>query len=77
MYESMLEEFDRIFPNKALLTKEEVAEALGCQVSVVYNWIRKIDPARRAPAFMVGKDVRIPKRPFVRWFVDEQFLGVK
>lgn len=71
MFESLLQEVNEQYQNKAFLTMEEVAQFLNCGEQVIYNWSKRPDPKRRPPRLMVGKSIRFPKRDFVRWLADE------
>ena len=72
MYQSLLESADLRFPNKAVLTAEEIAQILECEAQIIYNWVRRSDRSRRPPRLIVGKDVRFPKRDFFKWLAEDQ-----
>jgi hypothetical protein len=72
MFEAILMDFDTKFPGKSFLTIEEVAAALDCPKRVVYNWWRRTDPAKRPPFLQSGKWIRVPKRPFILWLIQDQ-----
>lgn len=72
MDSSLIEYADHLFPKKAVLTVQEVAQFLDCNPDIIYNWIKRSDPAKRPPKLIVGKEVRFPKREFLRWLVQEQ-----
>lgn len=72
MDEAVFSEVDQIFKNKIYLTIQDVADLLGCDPQIVFNWTRRSDPRKRPPRILVGKDVRFPKRDLVRWLAQEQ-----
>jgi predicted DNA-binding transcriptional regulator AlpA len=76
MSDLMLEELSGIFPNKALLTVEEICESLSCDTQTIYNWCKRSNPKRRPPRIIIGNDVKFPKRPFLLWLTTEQGRGV-
>jgi len=75
MLESLMQEVEQLFPSNAFLTVEEVTKLLKCSENVIYNWNKRPNPKRRPPRLMVGKQVRFPKKEFVRWLADELVLG--
>lgn len=72
MSEDMVEEIGKVFPEKALLTIEDICKSLECDMQTVYNWNKRQSPKRRPPRILVGKAIRFPKRLFVLWFLQEQ-----
>ncbi len=72
MYETLVAEFEDLFPKRAFLTKAEICEVLSCLPRVVESWCERTDPARRPPRLVIGREVRFPKRDFVKWLVREQ-----
>ncbi len=77
MDDSFIEYADQMFPKKAVLTMEEVAQFLDCEISIIVNWVKRSDPRKRPPKLIVGKEVRFPKREFMRWLVQEQASGAE
>lgn len=75
MTEEIVQELSHIFPEKSLLTLEDVCTSLECDEQTIYNWAKRSDPKRQPPRIMVGKKLRFPKRDFVRWLVEEQAMG--
>ncbi len=75
MFESLLHEVEQMFPSNAFLTVEDVTKLLKCSEKVIYNWSKRPDPKRRPPRLMVGKEVRFPKKDFIRWLAEELVLG--
>jgi len=39
--------------------------------------VKRSDPKKRPPKLIVGKEVRFPKREFMRWLVQEQASGAE
>jgi len=72
MTDTLTQEIDEIFKGKPFLTLGDVSQLLGCDVQIVHNWTRRSDPRKRPPRIMVGKELRFPRREFVRWLVTEQ-----
>lgn len=72
LVQSLLEEADRAFPKKAVLSPEDIAQLLDCEEKIIYNWMKRSDPTRRPPKLSVGKDVRFPKREFFLWLAEDQ-----
>lgn len=72
MAETLIEDAERNFPQKSVLTIEDIAKFLDCDPKIVYNWIRRSDPKRRPPKIIVGKQIRFPKRDFFKWLAVEQ-----
>jgi excisionase family DNA binding protein len=72
MFEALLEEADRLFPNKSLLTIEEVCQFLDCRPQTVYNWAKRADRKRQPPRLRIGKSLRFPKKEFLKWLGNEQ-----
>jgi len=70
--QSVVQEMSSIFPDKALLTVDDVCKSLECDERTVYNWSKRQNPKRRPPRILVGRDVRFPKRTFLLWFAEEQ-----
>ena len=68
----LMQEIDALFPGKIFLTLEDVANLLSCSPKVIYNWTKRSNPIRRPPRLLVGKELRFPKREFVRWLSEEQ-----
>ena len=75
MFESLMQEVDQLYASHAFLTTDEVATFLKCSEKVIYNWNKRSDPKRRPPRLMVGKEVRFPKKDFIRWLANELVLG--
>ena len=75
MYETILEEINRIFPQKGILTLEEVCKFLECDRETVYNWSRRSDPKRQPPRLKIGKALRFPAKELAKWLVEEQVRG--
>jgi excisionase family DNA binding protein len=71
----MLDDVDELFKGKPFLSLSEVAQLLSCAEEVVYNWTRRPDLKKRPPKITVGKEVRFPKREFLRWLAQEQGAG--
>lgn len=72
MLESLMEEVNRLFPDKGLLSLDEVCKLLECERHTVYNWTKRSKPKKRPPRIIVGKSIRFPKKDFVIWLVNEQ-----
>lgn len=72
MMDTLLEDAERMFPQKSVLTVDEIAKFLECDPVTIYNWVRRSDRARRPPKIMVGKEIRFPKRDFFKWLAHEQ-----
>lgn len=71
----LLQLFERVFPDRYLLTIQDVCHLLHCTPKVVYNWSRRLDPKRRPPRFLVGREVRFDKYQLADWLNREQGLG--
>lgn len=72
MFEELLEEIERRFPQKVFISIEEAAQFLDCEVIVLYNWNKRTNLKRRPPRIPVGKEIRYPKKEFVKWLANEQ-----
>lgn len=72
MFETLLELADRLFPDRPLLTKEEVAQILGCNPKVVAHWVKRNQADKRPPRLILGSEIRFPKREMMRWVVESQ-----
>ncbi len=72
MVQSLLEAADETFPQKSILTAEDIAKFLDCDPQIIYNWARRSDPTRRPPRLIVGKSIRFPKREFFKWLAVDQ-----
>ena len=72
MSDLITKEFGDVYPDRAFLTLEDVAQLLGCSRRVVYNWTRRKDPEARPPRIIVGKTIRFPKVAFIQWLLKEQ-----
>jgi hypothetical protein len=72
MYDALLAGAERLFPNREVLTKEELAQVLECDPKVIYNWVKRSDPAKRPPRLILGNDIKFPKREFLKWVVENQ-----
>ena len=72
----LIQEIGTIFPEKALLTAEDISKALECEVQTIHNWSKRSNPKRRPPRIIVGKEVRFPKKHFLLWFAEEQLRAV-
>jgi excisionase family DNA binding protein len=72
MFETLFEEVNRLYPEKGLLTLQEVCNFLECEPQTIYNWTKRSEPKRRPPKIAVGREVRFPKKEFVRWLAQEQ-----
>ncbi len=72
MFETLLAEVNRCFPDKGMLTVEEICKFLECDRQTVYNWVKRTDCRRQPPRIVVGKGLRFPTREFVRWLTEEQ-----
>ena len=72
MFESLLEEVNRMYPNKGVLSMDDVCKLLECEKRTVYNWTRRVDPTKRPPRLVIGKTIRFPKVPFIQWLLKEQ-----
>jgi hypothetical protein len=68
---------DEVFPRKAVLTLQEVADFLQCEPRIIQNWTRRADAKRRPPRITVGKELRFPKREFLSWLAQDQGLNTK
>jgi predicted DNA-binding transcriptional regulator AlpA len=75
VFEALLEEVNRLYPAKGLLTLDEVCNFLECERQVVYNWSKRSEPKKRPPRILVGREVRFPKKDFVKWLALEQGGG--
>ena len=72
MVEALMAIADRLFPNKEIMTKEELAQVLECDPKVIYYWIKRSDPTKRPPRLILGSEIKFSKREFMRWVVKEQ-----
>jgi hypothetical protein len=72
MLEALIEMAERLFPDKPLLTKEEVAQILCCEPKVVAHWSKRNDADKRPPRLILGSEIRFPKREMMRWVVENQ-----
>lgn len=63
---------DESLPKKSFLSIADICESLTCEESVVYNWNKRSDPARRPRRVKVGKEVRYPRTEFIVFLVKEQ-----
>ena len=72
MEAQMLKEIDTLFKDRIFLSVLDITQLLGCSENVVYNWMKRSDPARRPPRIKVGKDIKFPRGAFVQWLVKEQ-----
>ena len=72
MTDTLLQEIEELFKGKPFLTIEDVTQLLTCDEEVVYNWTKRSDPKRRPPRIIVGKDLRFPKREFIKWLAEDQ-----
>lgn len=70
--ETLLKDLELATKDKPLLSTEDIATLLGCSVKVIYNWTRRIDPERRPPRVVIGRQVKFPRTEFFRWLVKEQ-----
>ena len=75
MYESLLDEANRLFPNKGVLSIEEIAQVLDCETVVIYNWTRRSNPDRRPPRLLIGRGFRFTKKEFFKWLSEIQATG--
>jgi len=72
MLEALISMADRLFPDKELLSKEEIAQILGCQPKVVAHWSKRNQADKRPPRLILGSEIRFPKREMMRWVVESQ-----
>ena len=72
MTEALLEDLEKAFPGKSLLTVSDICQFLGCSQKVVYNWMKRSDPGRRPPRLKVGQEIKFPRLAFVQWLAKEQ-----
>ena len=72
MFESLLEELNRSFPDKGMLSLDDICKFLECDRKTVYNWTRRVDQSKRPPRIIVGRKIRFPKGPFIQWLLKEQ-----
>lgn len=72
LFESLIQEVESRFPKKIFLTLEEVVQILDCSKDTVERWAKRSDPAKRPPRVLVGREVRFPKREFVKWLTSQQ-----
>ena len=72
MLETIMNECDEVFKGKLFLTVEDIMGLLGCDEKTIYNWTKRSNPNRRPPRIIVGKELRFPKKPFLKWLVDDQ-----
>jgi excisionase family DNA binding protein len=75
MYETLFQEMERLYPQKGLLTVEEICEFLSCDKETVYNWTKRSNRKRQPPRLMIGKTLRFPKKDFAKWLSEEQLRG--
>lgn len=71
MSKEFVQELDEIFKGKPFLTVEDVTSLLSCEDTTIQNWCKRSDPQRRPPRIFIGKEVRFPKRDFLRWLASE------
>ena len=69
---SILSEVEELFKGKVFLSVDDIAVLLGCDPQIVHNWTKRPDPRKRPPRILVGKELRFPRRDFVRWLLAEQ-----
>lgn len=72
MFESLLILANQLFPNREVLTKEELAQVLECDPKVIYNWVKRQDASKRPPRLLLGNELKYPKREFLKWVVENQ-----
>jgi predicted DNA-binding transcriptional regulator AlpA len=72
LFSALFSEMNELYKEKLFLTMEDVTSLLSCSKTVVYNWAKRMDPKKRPPRIIVGKEVRFPKREFLKWLMDEQ-----
>jgi hypothetical protein len=63
---------EAFWADKPLLRIEDVSDLLECDARVIMNWTKRIDPKRRPPRLLVGKEIRFPTRAFCIWLSHEQ-----
>ena len=69
MYEDMLSDFDKLYPDKAFLTVDEIAKLLDVSRNVVYNMTKRPDERKRPPRVYIGQNIRFPKTRFLKWLI--------
>ena len=67
LYEALLQDINSRFPEKAILSLEDIAEFLDCPRKSVYQWTKRPDAQKRLPALVAGKTIRVPKTALVQW----------
>ena len=67
-FQSIYEDFDRVFHDKIMLSVEDICNYLGCDPQTIYNWTAR---KNKPPRLQIGKNVRYPKKEFVKWFLTE------
>ena len=72
LLEALLRIAQQKFPEKELLTKDELALVLECDPKIIYNWARRPLTEKRPPGLKLGGETRFPKAEFIRWVVETQ-----
>ena len=72
MLDSIIEELSEKYKEKSFLSLGDVCDLLGCERNAVYNWTKRADPQRRPPRILVGREIRFPKKEFLKWLCREQ-----
>jgi predicted DNA-binding transcriptional regulator AlpA len=72
MYEAIITSLTEVFRDKPLLTVEDICAGLGCSATVVYNWLKRPNPAKRPPKIKLGQEVKFPRGAFVEWLAKDQ-----
>ena len=72
MFEVILEDLENQFPGRSFLSVQDVCQYLGCDETVVYNWNKRQNLARRPVALTIGKHLKFQKKLFAQWLSKEQ-----
>jgi hypothetical protein len=72
MSDALMQSFLEAFKDKPLLKFCDLANFCNCEESVINNWTRRNDPARRPPIFYVGREPRFPREDILSWLIEEQ-----
>ncbi len=72
MNETCFSEIEQALGGKVFLSVNDICDLLGCSERVVYNWMKRADPARRPPKLKIGHEIKFPRGAFIQWLLKEQ-----
>jgi hypothetical protein len=70
--QTLFQALEEKFPDKQVLTLLDVTTFLECRPDVVRQWTKRMDPKRRPPRLLIGKEMRFLKKEFAGWLAREQ-----